>query len=146
MTKVVPESRKTVCFQLLCTWRYALQCFFPYYPNQNIKKIEIKTKYLLFDFLSSSFHTSFNFLGDWRLAVSAFAEWSYILGAASLTVPGNTCHRVVMGPKSSCSQDVQLACRNSRKPSACCDLRAAISIHHKPPDNRIVFTHDTYAH
>lgn len=41
--------------------------------------------------------------------------------------------------ESSCLQDVQLACRNSRKQPACCDLRAAISIYHKPSDNRIVF-------
>lgn len=42
--------------------------------------------------------------------------------------------------ENSCLQDVQLVCRNSRKQPACCDPRAAISIYHKPSDNRIVFT------
>lgn len=95
-----------------------------------------RKKYLLFDFLSSGFHMSFNFLGNLRLAFSASAEWTYLL----VCVTHSTWQCNATDIESSCLQDVQLACRNSRKQSACCDLRAAISIYHKLSDNRIVFT------
>lgn len=128
-----------VYIQWPCNWGCSLWCFLSIIQLKikNSIKIETKKKCLLFDFLSSGFPMSFKFLGNLRPAFSASGRMILFIGVC---VTHSTWQCNATDLESSCLQDVQLACRNSRKPSACCDLRAAISIYHQPSDNRIVFT------